>query len=45
MIDVIIFFAGLLNGFVLAALWLAPDTPFWRGFRNGYSLKYFWRRS
>lgn len=38
-----IFFGGVLSGFSIAALLLAPDTPFWRGFRDGWALR-FWTR-
>ena len=38
----VVYLAGLVQGGVIACLWLAPDTPLWRGFRDVWSLR--WRK-
>lgn len=37
------FIIGYAAGFFNAAVFLTPDTPFWRGFRDGAALMPLWR--
>lgn len=41
---IVIFVNGILQGFILAFIMYAPDTPFKRGFIDGLTLKFIWGR-